>query len=98
MLTFDPLQFVKDKRRATVALSRAKAGLFIHGNLRTMAMGETWRKFFCAALERTHVVDPREFASKCHKPNQRFGSIDLVFPEVTDRPETEHTPEGPELM
>jgi len=63
ILTFDPLQFVKDKRRATVALSRAKAGLFVHGNLRTMAMGEAWRKFSAPRWRKptlwTHASTPR---------------------------------------
>jgi hypothetical protein len=70
---FDPLKFIKNSRRTTVALSRGKSGLFVHGNLKTLATGMVWYKFFMAALEKTFVVDPAEFSDNCDKPG--FGCL-----------------------
>ena len=42
------LEFIQDQRRATVALSRSRQGLVLHGNLNTLAAGDVWRKFINA--------------------------------------------------
>ena len=55
------LEFIQDKRRSTVALSRSRHGLVLHGNLNTLAAGDVWRKFIDAAVERTYVTDPNDY-------------------------------------
>ena len=57
------LDFVTDDRRATVALSRARHGLIIIGNLQTLSYGQVWRKFLTVALEKTFAVNPEEYLS-----------------------------------
>ena len=52
------LEFIKDERRATVAISRAKHGLILHGNLQTMSIGIVWKKFMLEALKHTKVCSP----------------------------------------
>jgi superfamily I DNA and/or RNA helicase len=91
----DPLKFVKDARRATVALSRGKSGLFIHGNLRTLALGSVWNNFIKAALDNTFVVDPSHFADNCHNTNFEFVPVELALPAATLFHEAELLPEGP---
>ena len=53
--------FLKDDRRATVALSRAKNLLVIHGNLTTLSQGAVWDKFLSAACKMTQAIDPRPY-------------------------------------
>ena len=55
------LAFVKDDRRATVALSRARHGLILHGNLLTLSKGTVWRKFILEALKETEIVRPDSY-------------------------------------
>ena len=52
------LDFIRDERRATVALSRAREGVILHGNLKTMCTGEAWRGFVLEALRGTKIVSP----------------------------------------
>ena len=54
-------EFIKDERRATVAISRAKHGLILHGNLQTMSAGIVWRKFMLEALKYTKVCSPSAY-------------------------------------
>jgi superfamily I DNA and/or RNA helicase len=91
----DPLKFVKDARRATVALSRGKSGLFIHGNLRTLALGSVWNNFIRAALEKTFVVNPSQFADNCHKSDFLHMPIELDLPAAVQSQEVVLLPEGP---
>ena len=55
------LEFIQDKRRSTVALSRSRHGLVLHENLNTLAAGDVWRKFIDAAVERTYVINPNDY-------------------------------------
>ena len=55
----DPaLDFIKDERRATTALSRARHGVILHGNLKTLCAGGVWRKFVLETLKYTKIVSP----------------------------------------
>ncbi|KAL3075808.1 hypothetical protein niasHT_032011 [Heterodera trifolii] len=49
-------EFLKDSRRATVALSRAKSGLFLIGDFKTLSEGEVWNKFLETASEDSQIV------------------------------------------
>jgi hypothetical protein len=50
------MDFFKQDRRATVALSRAKSGLFLIGDLIAISEGQVWRRFIEKALMETTVV------------------------------------------
>ncbi|KAL3069295.1 hypothetical protein niasHS_018020 [Heterodera schachtii] len=43
--------FFKDSRRATVALSRARDGMFLIGDFRTLQEGPVWQRFLTKAQE-----------------------------------------------
>ena len=55
------LDFIKNDRRATVAISRARHGMVLQGNLNVLSEGKVWRAFMKTALEKTFVVSPREY-------------------------------------
>nr|CAD2203626.1 unnamed protein product [Meloidogyne enterolobii] len=55
----DASDFLKDSRRATVALSRAQSGLIIIADFEAIREGETWRRFITAAKQHTPFVDER---------------------------------------
>ena len=57
------LDFIQDPRRTCVALSRARHGLIIIGNLRTLRRGAIWNKYFTEALKTTHAVDSDKYLS-----------------------------------
>ena len=44
------LDFIRNERRATIALSRAREGVILHGNLKTICTGEAWRGFVLESL------------------------------------------------
>jgi hypothetical protein len=50
------MNFFKENRRATVALSRAKAGLFLVGDLVAISEGDVWSRFIQRAITRTKPV------------------------------------------
>jgi len=41
--------FVTNNERVVVALSRARCGLFIIGNIRTLMIGQVWRRYIDTA-------------------------------------------------
>ena len=53
--------FIKNDRRATTALSRARHGIVVHGNLKTMSFGKAWSDFMVEALRHTSVVSSYEY-------------------------------------
>jgi hypothetical protein len=94
----DPLGFVKNARRTIVALSRARSGLFVHGNLKLLATGRVWNLFLKEALVSTFAVDPREYADNCHRLGFEFSPLTLEFPPTAESVEVEHRPTGPEVQ
>ena len=48
--------FLRDNCRATVALSRAKHGLFVVGDIEILKSGVVWSRFIDRSLDFTHIV------------------------------------------
>ena len=55
------LEFIQNDRRATVAISRARHGVILHGNLKTLSTGLVWRLFILYALGKTEALDPDSY-------------------------------------
>ena len=53
----DTSQFIKDSRRATVALSRAKSGLILIADFEILAEGGVWRRFVEKAQQHVPIVN-----------------------------------------
>ena len=79
------LEFIQDERRATVAVSRARHGIVLHGNLNTLCVGNVWKSFMCEALKETQVVSPKSYLNAlCNvtepetlpKPSWSFGETE----------------------
>ena len=61
--------FIANFRRTTMVLSRAKHGLFIHGNIDTLAKGAIWRQFFDAIRRRTFPITPENYMQALQNSN-----------------------------
>uniref|UniRef100_A0A1I8C282 CCHC-type domain-containing protein n=1 Tax=Meloidogyne hapla TaxID=6305 RepID=A0A1I8C282_MELHA len=69
--------FLRDECRATVALSRAKHGLFLIGDIETLKGGKVWNRFISRASDFTQVVGPeylKVLRSESFK-RDRFGQL-----------------------
>nr|CAD2198868.1 unnamed protein product [Meloidogyne enterolobii] len=70
-------EFLKDDNRATVALSRAKHGLFVIADFETLRCGIVWNRFICRATEFTQIVGPEYLqvlqSGSCMR--DRFGQL-----------------------
>jgi hypothetical protein len=60
------LGFVQDVRRLNVALTRAKRGLVVIGNVELLSKHGTWRSFLTYLDERGLIIDAREVLSHAH--------------------------------
>lgn len=68
---------MRDECRATVALSRAKHGLFLIGDIETLKGGKVWNRFISRASDFTQVVGPeylKVLRSESFK-RDRFGQL-----------------------
>ena len=52
----DSSDFLRDNCRATVALSRAKHGLFVVGDVEILKSGVVWSRFIHRSLDFTNIV------------------------------------------
>ena len=59
--------FLRDYRRMNVALSRAKYGLYIVGNLENLRQDDFWNRFITMVIDNKHVSDglPDKLHGKC---------------------------------
>nr|CAD2163807.1 unnamed protein product [Meloidogyne enterolobii] len=72
----DASDFLKDSRRATVALSRAQSGLIIIADFEAIREGETWRRFVTMAKRHTPFVDERYLeVMECEEPTRDSNGI-----------------------
>ena len=73
------LSFVADSRRVCVALSRARAGLVIQGNLTTLRQCRPWRRYLNAALEKTHAVSADQYVQAIRYPELHLPLDSIEF-------------------
>uniref|UniRef100_A0A915NMM1 Uncharacterized protein n=1 Tax=Meloidogyne floridensis TaxID=298350 RepID=A0A915NMM1_9BILA len=72
----DASDFLKDSRRATVALSRAQSGLIIIADFEAIREGETWRRFITMAKQHTPFVDERYLeVMECEEPTRDSNGV-----------------------
>ncbi|CAK5072787.1 unnamed protein product [Meloidogyne enterolobii] len=73
----DTSDFLRDDCRATVALSRAKHGLFLVGDVEILRSGTVWNRFLDKASEYTHIVGSEYLnvlrSGRCKR--DRFGQL-----------------------
>ena len=63
------LEFVHNPLRTNVSLSRARDGLFIHGDLTTLKSDHHWNTFFTLASSKGAIaVDPTEYRTQLEDP------------------------------
>ena len=56
-----PLDFIHNPRRAATALTRARHGIVLHGNLNLLARGQLWQKYIKRVCEKTRIISPNEY-------------------------------------
>jgi len=80
----DTSGFLRDDCRATVALSRAKHGLFLVGDVEILRSGTVWNRFLDKASEYTHIVGSEYLnvlrSGRCKR--DRFGQLSPLMAEV----------------
>nr|CAD2208389.1 unnamed protein product [Meloidogyne enterolobii] len=79
-LGWNVLVVTVDEYQTTVALSRAKHGLFVIADFETLRCGIFWNRFICCATEFTQIVGPEYLqvlqSGSCMR--DRFGQL-FVF-------------------